>query len=658
MIILRALSLCLLLLLPGMLPALAAEERHEWKDCFVSFDGQLLVLGNSKVGRIMVCAETPFTTSLTDVENKVEWINPAFDAFPKAIEGWSVTAKEGAQSVVGQACLEVQLIHRERKLHYLIRVFPGIAAIDIEQQHASEPGALVDSFALADAAKLTFTNITLKDHTDSNLNDLVTAETHTLDKVFATSGNVAFVEHQQSGCGLLMIKLAPLPHARAHKTDKDFELKGGQLRWSGPGYNAHSKRGYPCAVICYSGGRAGRIAAGQRYQRAIRQYVPGRDGLLLSNTWGDRSRDAKISEPFLIREIEAGRAVGVDVMEVDDGWQRGTTQNSAVARSKSGVWSGFWKADPKFWWPHEERLPNGLEPVSKVAKENEMHMGLWYAPDSDEDFANWERDADRIIELHRALGVDYFKLDSIVMSSEIAEHRVMLLMRKVIEATKGKVVIDLDVTAGVRPGYLGAVEVGTVFVENRYTDWGTYWPHKTLRNFWQLSEYVDPVRLRMEFLNNARNAEHKKYKDNPLAPAAYPPGYLFASVMFSSPLAWFEVSQLPAGYVMEVMPLVQVWRQHREAIHGGDIIPIGNAPDGHQWSGFCSVAHDRKSAYAVIFRELNELPGHSFEIPLLSKPGKVEVLHGEGEAAIQDGKLQVSLKSPQSYLLVKIGAAG
>jgi len=160
----------------------------------------------------------------------------------------------------------------------------------------------------------------------------------------------------------------------------------------------------------------------------------------------------------------------------------------------------------------------------------------------------------------------------------------------------------------------------------------------------------------MEFLNNVRNANHKKYKDNPLAPAAYPPAYLFASVMFSSPLAWFEVSELPVEYALEVAPLVQVWRQHREAIHGGDIIPIGNAPDGHQWSGICSVAHDRRSAYAVVFRELNDQPEHSFEIPLLTKPGKVEVLHGEGEAVLKDGKLQVRLKNPRSYLFVKIEA--
>jgi hypothetical protein len=44
-------------------------------------------------------------------------------------------------------------------------------------------------------------------------------------------------------------------------------------------------------------------------------------------------------------------------------------------------------------------------------------------------------------------------------------------MHKVIEEFKGKVVIDLD------------VKVGSVFVENRYTDWGFDWLHKTRCHF-------------------------------------------------------------------------------------------------------------------------------------------------------------------------------
>src|SRR5205814_4827859 len=100
-----------------------------------------------------------------------------------------------------------------------------------------------------------------------------------------------------------------------------------------------------------------------------------------------------------------------------------------------------------------------------------------------------------------------------------------------------------------------------------------YWPHHTLRNLWMLSQSVDPVRLRMDFLNNARNTE--KYQNDPLAPAAYDAAYLFATIMFSSPLGWFEVSQLPPQYVESASKLIAVWKQRREKLFAGQILPIG-----------------------------------------------------------------------------------
>ena len=633
----------------------AESLSHHWKDCSFQFDGKHLEVGNSLIRRRWALGDSLIPESVVDLSSNTEWIGPPKKTAAESATngGWTLTHKTGASNTVEEPSLQIHLQHKKSDREYLIRIFAETPAIEVEQLSAPQngPESEVDSLTLSRPQDLTFTNVTLKDHTDSNPPDLALTKTCKLDAAFQTSGNIAYLENAKTRSGLLFIKLAPLPHARAQKLSHDFSWDGSALQWVGPGFNAISKRSYPCAVVCYSGGRAGRIAASQKYQRCLRRYVPGRDGQLLSNTWGDRSRDSKISEAFLIREITAGKKLGIDVMEIDDGWQRGTTQNSAVARSKSGVWSGFWKADPKFWYPHEKRLPNGLGPVMAAARDNGLKTGLWYAPDSADDFANWERDADRILELFRTRGVSYFKLDSIVMTSEIAEKRVLMLMHKVIEESKGQVVIDLDVTAGVRPGYLGAVSVGTVFVENRYTDWKSYWPHKTLRNFWKLSEFIDPVRLRMEFLNNFRNAN--KYKGSPLAPSTYPPSYLFASVMFSSPLAWFEVSELPEKYSSDVAPLIKTWKQHRTAIHQGSIIPIGNAPDGKSWTGLCSIAPDRKSGYAVIFREVNEQQSAGFEIPLIQSINPVKVLHGDGKATFKNGNLQVTLPKPRSFIFVQ-----
>ena len=102
------------------------------------------------------------------------------------------------------------------------------------------------------------------------------------------------------------------------------------------------------------------------------------------------------------------------------------------------------------------------------------------------------------------------------------------LFDKVVTESNGKVVIDMDVTAEKRPGYFGMMSAGPLFVENRYSDYATYWPHLTLRALWALSEVVDPLRLRMAVLNPLRNRE--KYGDDPLAPAAYPAETLVSSL--------------------------------------------------------------------------------------------------------------------------------
>jgi alpha-galactosidase len=282
-----------------------------------------------------------------------------------------------------------------------------------------------------------------------------------------------------------------------------------------------------------------------------------------------------------------------------------------------------------------------------------MKFGLWFGPDAENDMANWEKDADMLLSAFDKEGVEYVKIDAVEMTSPAAEVNLDKFYNKVLEKTQGRVVFDADATAGLRPGYFGSIHVGPIFLENRYTDWKRYWPHHTLRNLWTLGEYVDPVRLRMEFLNQTRHAD--KYKDDPLAPAYYPPDTLFASVMFASPLGWFEVSNLPDEYFKSIPNLVSVWKKEREAIFSGSIIPIGQVPDGYAWTGFSSVSQDRKSARLVIFRELNQAETWSTEIPLLTaKDAKVTILGGKGSATYENGTLKATIPDTLQYVFLKV----
>lgn len=455
--------------------------------------------------------------------------------------------------------------------------------------------------------------------------------------------SVLAFEDAVTGDGAVCLRLAPLPHARADPEADDFavDFRGRKL--------TALATGYPCVTLPYAGGRVGRIKALQDYQRTVRPYVPGRDGLFLCNTWGDRNRDTRINEPFLLDEIRAAAELGVEVLQVDDGWQSGKSMNSAFADG-AGAWNGYWAVSPDFWRPDPKRFPHGLSFVTGRAAESGVRFGLWFGPDSSNEAANWERDADWLLKLHRECGVDYFKLDSLKTTSRLSLDRQRRLFEKLLRESDGKVVVDMDVTAERRPGYFGMMASGPLFVENRYTDWKTYWPHLTLRALWSLAQVIDPIRLRMEVLNPLRNAG--LYGDDPLAPAAYPPETLFAIVMPASPLGWFEAQGLKPETVAAWKPLVAAWKRERDAMAACNVIPVGTRPDGVSWTGFAFVPRrEGAPGYGLFFRELAAEETFPFDFRrLFPSATRLEVLSPRGRADFR----QVVCGSPLDFVWLKL----
>lgn len=351
----------------------------------------------------------------------------------------------------------------------------------------------------------------------------------------------------------------------------------------------------------------------------------------------------------MLKEIDAAAKLGVDIVQIDDGWQKGRTANSSAANGK-GVWDGYWATDPEFWKPDPVRFPNGLKPLVDAAASKGMGLGLWFGPDSSNDAANWERDADLLLGFHRTLGISYFKIDSLKTRSSVSLERQSALFEKVLKGSDGRVVFDLDVTAERRPGYFGLPEIGPVFVENRYTDWGKYWPHQTLRQFWALADVVDPVRLRMEVLNPLRNQE--KYAGDPLAPANWPIESVFASVMLGSPLGWFEASGLAPETVARLAPFVAVWKRHRDRLHSGVVHPVGEKPDGVAWTGF--VVKGEEGLDVVLFRELNARQDCTLDLGPFGPASSAEVLSPRGAAVVKDGVLTATVPDRLDFVWARV----
>jgi alpha-galactosidase len=446
--------------------------------CYAAFSDDVLTLGNDQIERSWRWRDGQlFASSFLDKRTGRNWIAvesdiPSLRAGETTSERPTFQARRTVDGPTETESLVAELISTERTIRFKLfpgspsvtmqLLHPGATTTTVSHQHKSASG-IEESDAVPKTDALTtdtldcfnpaplhlrLTAVTLIDRTDHHEN--LVHESHwlllTAERRLGLKGNLFILEDTLSGDGLIFLKLAPLPHARPITSPLDLQAQMGDVRLVGHGIDPTdpSGAGYPLTTIAYSGGRFGRIAAIQQYQRLYRPYVAGRDGVFLSNTWGDRNKDGRICESFMQKEIAAGTKLGVDVVQIDDGWQRGRTANSVLA---GGVWNGFWATDPNFWQPHEQRFSSGLADLATTARAAGMSLGLWYAPDSSDHFANWRRDADRLLELHRTLGVRHFKLDGIKMHSRAGERNLRQLIDAVLTESGGAIACDLDVTA-------------------------------------------------------------------------------------------------------------------------------------------------------------------------------------------------------------------
>ncbi|MGH9667469.1 MAG: hypothetical protein ACRD9L_23855, partial [Bryobacteraceae bacterium] len=354
----------------------AAPQEVRFDSCHARWNGAQLTIGNRFVERIWRASETALTpVSFRDLENGIEW--NAVSAPEPASGSPSVQffSRSGSLGPVEAKSLRVDLQTGSPPVSlYSFQIFPDARGVSL---NVFEGGVAEEQFLLPDG-HYRLIQITLFDQTDTH-NELVFEDEWLLDSnehELKLPGNVFILENTVTQNGLLSLKQGPLPHARPVRDEYDIvvSIKRGQgVVCKFPGVR------YPVIVLSYSGGRSGRIDALQRFQRQKRLYDPSRDGKFLSNTWGDRSQDRRINAGFMSLEVNAGARLGVDAIQIDDGWQRGRSINSTRG---NGVWSGYWASDPNFWEPDPARFPAGLRPLVRQAAAKGMRFGLWYGPDS------------------------------------------------------------------------------------------------------------------------------------------------------------------------------------------------------------------------------------------------------------------------------------
>lgn len=445
------------------------------------------------------------------------------------------------------------------------------------------------------------------DATDWN-NNLVTERKAIIYRKNNYRGNLFFVHNGEDNNGFFFLKEAPCSSVQLAYKDADFIAEFGKFMVTGLGLTETDiqkdewTQTYSCVIGVYTGDELEALTALRSYQKNIRTHLQERDEMIMMNTWGDRSQDTKVNEAFCLQELERAAKLGITHFQIDDGWQTGKSPNSAMGK---GSFKNIWD-NKDYWKPNMDKYPNGLTPIVEKGKKLGIEICLWFNPSIQNDFADWEKDAEVLIGIYRKYGIRTFKIDGLTISTKTAEINLRKLFNRVLRETDNKVMFNLDATASRRGGYHMFNEYGNIFLENRYTDWKNYYPYWTLRNLWMLAKYIPAEKLQIEFLNKWRNTQ--KYGNEPFAPANYSFEYLFATTMAGQPLAWMEASNLP-NEAFKLRKLIDQYKKLQYNFHQGIILPIGDEPSGRSWTGFQSICNQidkHQNGYLLIYREDNE----------------------------------------------------
>ncbi len=619
------------------------------------------------------------TRSLTDKTTGQSWLNkntaPDFYLSNNTVEAsnGSYASRRIAETTVHPAYLETELTFSlgELGVKRVFRIYDNTSAIACDTYLRGSTDLILDGKAtsLADRKNIEFAEdmksrqvaavidqikldgfhwktrmVEFMDVTDWN-NNLV-FETNIIPyRKNSYRGNILFAHNTEMQRGFFFLKEAPSSHAQLAYNGYDFTVEFGYFAVTGLGMTEKDivkdewRKTYGCVIGVYGGTELDQLVALRSYQKQLRRLLPGRDEMVMMNTWGDRSQDSKVNESFSLIEVERAAKLGISHFQIDDGWQVGKSPNSALAK---GSFKNVWD-NPDYWKPDPVKYPNGLYSIVKKGQELGVEICLWFNPSVQNDYADWEKDAQAMIMLYETYGIRTFKIDGLAIPTKQSEMNLRQLFDRVLEKTDNHVVFNLDATAGRRGGYHFLNEYGNIFLENRYTDWRNYYPYWTLRNLWQLSKYVPPEKLQIEFLNKWRNA--KKYDRDMFAPANYSFEYLFAITMAGQPLAWFEGSGLPEES-LQIRELITSYRKIQHDFHSGIILPIGDEPSGRSWTGFQSL--NGKKGYFIFFRE-NSPQSEAFIETWLTEGTEVNLkpILGNGKATTQivgrKGTLTVTL---------------
>lgn len=445
------------------------------------------------------------------------------------------------------------------------------------------------------------------------------------------------VEYNKGNEGICVVKESPkCVNQQAHYTGSFYSGPDG-LAVTGWGLTPEEidtdryRECWATWTIVWDKGNDGMQLALKQFDRARYPAYPERDLFILSNTWGPADPDgARFTEQaYLMKEIPALANLGIDVMQIDDGWQKGGRFNEA---------HGF---TPKY--------KNGWNDIKAEADKYNLRFGLWVTAkystteelkkNIDElGFISWKVDFDQLT--NRA---DY--------EARIAKYREV--MKYAWMKTQFSLCPEYD---DPRYGWYYCKEYGSIYFQNIQESLPahlTMVPYQVLRQHWLMTKYFNSNKLQVMLQNPKRTNPERS--DAP----QHSHSYCFAMGVPFIPCFFQSAQYLDEQGQVEMKNFISLYKKHREAIFSCFTFPIGDKPDNQSWSGFQMINEDEeKSNYLLLFRELHNTEAQkSLHLKMLTgktiKLTNIETGYTWVQKVPADGNVDFAMKDPGSYLFLQ-----
>lgn len=456
-----------------------------------------------------------------------------------------------------------------------------------------------------------------------------------------------------SGSGVIAVKESPkcVNEAR-HETGSFIAGKDG-LAVTGWGLTPGEivpdrfREGWATWVIAYDGGDDGVQLALKQFSAARYPVFPQRDMFILANTWGpgDPWGERFSREDHVLKEIPAVAELGVDLLQIDDGWQ-----TSEPAPDEKGFvgWekSGFGPYGKSFRPAYEHGWTN----IKAAADRCGLRLGLWIAI-RNADSAQLKQNLDE-------LGFVSWKADFEFLASRQDYETRFARLRDVMKHAWMKTQFTLcPEYTDPRYGWYFAQEYGSIYFQNIQEGKPaplTMVPYHVLRNHWMMSKYFPANKLQVMLQNPKRT--RKDLSDAP----EHSHAYCFAMGLPFVPCFFQSAQYLDPQGKVELQKLIKVYKANREDIFTSLTFPIGDQPDNSNWAGFQMVSRQRAGGYLLLFRELhNAEASRSVKLKFLTgRTLEIEDLERGEKRAVQvaqDGSVSFTIDRPADYRFLKYG---